>query len=85
MFCFHNTCILIVTISEQKVNTKPDGEGDEQEDAGHAPDTEMFAQEHRYLIHIDERPYTQPGENDHQYAVYQRPTAVAQEDEPRSQ
>ena len=65
------------------MNTKPDGEGDDQEDAGHAPDAEMFAQEHRYLIHIDERPYTQPGENDHHYAVHKGLASIAHHaDEP---
>ena len=66
--------------------TKPDGEGDEQEDAGHAPDTEMLAEEHGYLIYIDERPYTQPGENDHPHAVHQCLAAIAHHaDEPRGQ
>jgi len=68
------------------VYTKPDGEGDEQEDAGHAPDTEMLAEEHRYLIHIDERPYTQPGENNHHYAVHKGLAAIAHHaDEPRGE
>lgn len=66
--------------------TKPDGEGDEEEDAGHAPDTEMLAEEHGYLIHIDERPDTKPGENDHHYAVHQCLAAIAHHtDEPRGQ
>ena len=65
--------------------TKPDGEGDEQEYARHSPYAEVLAQEHRYLIHIDERPYTQPGENDHHYAVHKGLAAIAQEDEPRSE
>ena len=68
------------------MDTEPDGEGDEEEDAGHAPDAEMFAQEHGYLIYIDERPYTQPGENNHHYAVHKGLASIAHHaDEPRGQ
>ena len=64
--------------------TEPDGEGNEEEDSRHTPDAEMFAQEHRDGIDINERPYTQPGENNHHYAVHKGLASIAHHaDEPR--
>ena len=54
---------------KEKMDAEPDDESDEEDDAGHAPDTEMILQHGGELVPVDDAPDTKAGKEDHQNPV----------------